>query len=130
MIYKNRSLMASDGTVPMELLEKCIKQHMKEIPRLEKLDNYMDGRHKILGRYFEDNSIPNNRLVANHAEYISTILVGYVHGAPVVYSGDGSSALRLLFKETEEESHNAELGMNISEFGRGYELLYMNSDEV
>ncbi len=130
MIYKNRGLMAPEGTVPMELLGKCIEQHMKEIPRLEKLDDYMDGRHRILHRYFEDSSIPNNRLVANHAEYISTILVGYVHGAPVVYSGEGSAPLRQLFVETEEDSHNAELGLDISEFGRGYELLYMNSDET
>lgn len=130
MIYKNRSLMAPDGTVPMELLEKCIEQHMKEIPRLEKLDDYMDGRHEILRRYFEDSSIPNNRLVANHAEYISTILVGYVHGAAVSYAGNGSVLLRKLFEETEEEGHNAELGMDVSEFGRGYELVYMNSDEI
>lgn len=130
MIYKNRSLMNQDGSVPMELLKKCIEQHMRGIPRLEKLDDYMDGRHQILRRYFEDSSIPNNRLVANHAEYISTILVGYVHGAAVSYSGDGSVALQELFEETEEESHNAELGMDVSEFGRGYELVYMNSDEI
>lgn len=130
MIYKNRALMNGDGTVPAILLAKCIEQHMREIPRLEKLDNYVDGRHEILKRYFEDSSIPNNRLVANHAEYISTILVGYVHGAAVVYSGEGARILEKLFGETEEESHNAELGMDISVFGRGYELLYMNSEEV
>ena len=130
MIYKARSLMNSDGTIPPTLLAKCIEQHMKELPRLEKLDDYVDGRHEILKRYFEDSSIPNNRLVANHAEYISTILVGYVHGAAVVYSGEGARILGELFEETEEESHNAELGMDISVFGRGYELAYMNSDEV
>lgn len=130
MIYKDRSLMNGDGTIPPKLLAKCIEQHMKEIPRLEKLDHYVDGRHEILKRYFEDSSIPNNRLVANHAEYISTILVGYVHGTAVVYSGEGARILAELFEETEEESHNAELGMDISVFGRGYELAYMNSDEV
>lgn len=130
MIYKDRSLMNPDGTIPEILLAKCIEQHMKELPRLERLDNYVDGRHDILRRYFDDSSIPNNRLVANHAEYITTILVGYVHGAAVIYSGEGCKTLKGLFDEIEEESHNAELGTDISVFGRGYELLYMNSDEV
>lgn len=130
MIYKNRSLMNQDGTVPAILLAKCIEQHMKELPRLERLDNYVDGRHDILRRYFEDSSIPNNRLVANHAEYITTILVGYVHGAAVIYSGENAKVLEKLFDETEEESHDAELGTDVSVFGRGYELVYMNSDKI
>ncbi len=53
MIYKDRSLMNGDGTIPPTLLAKCIEQHMKELPRLEKLDDYVDGRHEILKRYFE-----------------------------------------------------------------------------
>lgn len=130
MIFKNRSLMNQDGSVPVPLLVKCIEQHMKDIPRLRKLDDYVDGRHEILRRCFEDESIPNNRLVANHAEYITSIMVGYVHGTPVIYSGENSQALQELFDEIEEDSHNAELGTDISVFGRGYELVFMNNDQI
>lgn len=120
--------MNPDGSVPVTLLSRCIIQHMQELSRLEKLKKYNDGDHAILHRYLEG-GIPNIRVVANHAEYITTINVGYVHGAPIRYSGEGSDILTELFRKTNEDSHNAELGTDISIFGRAYELTFMNSDE-
>lgn len=127
MIYKNRDLLNADGSVPVKLLARCIEEHLKELPRLKKLNDYMDGQHDILRRHLEGD-VPNNKLVANHAEYITTIAVGYMHGAAVTYSGTGRELLAALFHEIEEDSHNAELGTDISIFGRGYELLFMNDD--
>lgn len=129
MIYKNRNLLNTDGSVPVALLVRCIEEHLRELPRLKKLSDYMDGEHDILRRHLDD-SLPNNKLVANHAEYITTIAVGYVHGAPVTYSGAGEELLRSLFRACEEDSHNAELGTDISVYGRGYELLFMNDEAV
>ncbi len=129
MIYKNRNMLNTDNSVPVKLLARCIEEHLKELPRLKKLNDYMDGQHFILHRHLDD-SLPNNRLVANHAEYITTIAVGYMHGAPVTYSGEGRNLLAVLFHEIEEDSHNAELGTDISVFGRGYELIFMNDDET
>lgn len=128
MIYKNRKLMNADDSVPVELLVRCVEEHLKELPRLKKLNDYMDGRHDILHRYLEDESLPNNRLVANHAEYITTIAVGYMHGASVTYSGSGRELLAPLYQDIEEDSHNAELGTDISVFGRGYEMCFMNDE--
>ena len=127
MIYKNRNLLNADGSVPAALLARCVEEHLKELPRLEKLNDYMDGKHSILNRCLDD-SLPNNRLVANHAEYITTIAVGYMHGASVTYSGAGTEFLKALYKEIEEDSHNAELGTDISVFGRGYEMIFMNNE--
>lgn len=129
MIYKNRNLLNENGSVPVTLLARCIEEHLKELPRLKKLSDYMDGNHAILRRHLDD-SLPNNRLVANHAEYITTIAVGYMHGAPVAYSGEGEELLRSLFRTIEEDSHNAELGTDISVYGRGYELLFMSDEPV
>lgn len=121
--------MNADGSVPVALIAKCIEQHLKDIPRLKKLDDYVDGRHEILKRIL-DEDVPNIKLVANHAEYISSIAVGYVHGTPVSYSGEGSQYLNELYDEIEENAHNAELGVDMSVFGRAYELIFMNTDEV
>lgn len=129
MIYKNRDLLNADGSVPVKLLSRCIEEHLKELPRLKKLNDYMDGQHDILRRHLEGD-VPNNKLVANHAEYITTIAVGYMHGAAVTYSGEGRDLLAALFHEIEEDSHNAELGTDISVFGRGYEMLFMNDDVI
>ncbi|MGN1144922.1 MAG: phage portal protein [Acetatifactor sp.] len=115
--------------MPVELLEACIEQHLKEIPRLQKLDDYFDGEHDILKRVLDD-SLPNVKIVANHAEYITTIAVGYVHGARVVYSGENATMLEQLYEKIEESSHNAELGTDVSVFGRGYELVFMSDDKI
>lgn len=108
-------------------MARCIEEHLKELPRLNKLNDYMDGQHAILRRQLDD-SLPNNKVVANHAEYITTIAVGYMHGAAVTYSGEGRELLADLYREIEEDSHNAELGTDISVFGRGYELIFMNDE--
>ena len=54
MIYKNRNLMNADGSVSVQLLARCIAEHLKELPRLKKLDDYMDGKHDILKRHMDD----------------------------------------------------------------------------
>lgn len=128
MIFKNRKLLNADGSASAELVAKCIAAHLKEVPRLSRLYDYYNGQHDILGRILDD-EVPNYKIVANHAEYITTINVGYMHGAPVSYSGAGQDIIKELFQEIEEESHNADLGTDISIFGRGYELLFMNDND-
>lgn len=128
MILKNRNLLNEDGSIPVPLICRCIFEHEKQASRLDKLNDYMDGKHDILKRTMPSDAA-NIKVVANHAEYISDIATGYVHGAAVSYGGDSSDPLDTLFVEIEEDSHNADLGMDISVFGRGYELLYINADE-
>ena len=128
-MYKDRELLNDDGSIPIELLVKCIDNHKSILDRYNKLNNYYDGEHEILTRVFDNSNIPSNKLVCNHAEYITDIAVGYVFGAPISYSGDGSDELNEIFIEIDEDSHNNELAADVSVFGVGYELIYMNDDE-
>lgn len=129
-IVRSRKFLDDDGTISSKLLFSCIKEHKVEVEaRLNKLNEYYDGKHKILDRTFKNKSIPNNKIVCNHAEYISDIATGYVFGVPITYSGDGSKELNANFTEIDEDSHNNELALDLSIFGRAYEYLYMNNDE-
>lgn len=130
MIVRSREYLDEDGSVPILLLVNCIGEHMRENDRLMKLDRYYDGEHKIINRTFSSSELPNNRLVCNHAEYITDMAVGYVHGTPVMYSGGGSELLNDVFTKIDEDSHNAELALDISIYGHGCELLYMSDDPV
>ena len=130
-IIKDRELLNEDGSIPIKLLSKCIANHkaiMNE--KYIVLDSYYDGRHKILDRALSDAALPNNKLVCNHAEYISDMAVGYVFGVPVSYSGEKVEELNDLFTEIDEDSHNNELALDLSIFGVGYELVYMNAEDV
>lgn len=130
-IIKDRDLLNEDGSIPIKLLIKCINEHQNMVSnRYEKLNKYYDGEHKILDRTLSNSSLPNNKIVANHAEYITDMATGYVFGTPVSYSGNGSDELNKTFTEIDEDSHNNELALDLSIFGVGYELLYMNDDEV
>lgn len=129
-IVRDRKFLGDDGTISSKLLFSCIKEHMWEVEhRLIKLNNYYEGNHKILDRTFKNKNIPNNKIVCNHAEYIADLSVGYVFGVPISYSGEGAEALNINFTEIDEDSHNNELALDLSIFGRAYELIYMNSDE-
>lgn len=129
-IIKDRDLLNEDGSISNKLLVKCIDEHKKLVDRYSNLNNYYDGEHKILFRTLTTESLPNNKIVANHAEYITDMATGYVFGTPITYSGDGAEELNEIFTEIDEDSHNNELALDMSIFGVGYELLYMNDDEV
>lgn len=129
-IIKDRDLLNEDGSISNKLLVKCIDEHKKLVDRYSNLNNYYDGEHKILFRTLTTESLPNNKIVANHAEYITDMATGYVFGAPITYSGDGAEELNEIFTEIDEDSHNNELALDMSVFGVGHELLYMNGDEV
>lgn len=129
-IYKDKELLNEDGSIPIKLLNKCIDNHRAMLDRYKHLNSYYDGEHKILSRTFSNHNIPNNKIVANHAEYITDMAVGYVFGNPISYAGEGSEELNEIFTEIDEDSHNNELAIDISIMGVGYELLFMNDNEV
>lgn len=129
-IIRNRKFLDDDGTISSELLFSCIKEHRHEVEaRLNKLNDYYEGTHKILDRTFKNKNVPNNKIICNHAEYITDLIVGYVFGVPISYSGEGADILNTNFTEIDEDSHNNELALDLSIFGRAYELIYTNTDE-
>lgn len=130
-IIKDRDLLNEDGSVPVELLLKCFENHNKMKLRYEKMHRYYDGKHDILHRTLSSDLLPNNKLICNHAEYISDMAVGYVFGTPISYTGDESiEQLNDIFIDIDEDSHNNELALDCSICGVGYELIYMNNEEV
>lgn len=127
----DKKLLNEDGSIPNKLLTNCISIHIKEVEsRLNLLDAYYNGEHNILSRTFTNPDIPNNKIVCNHAEYISDLAVGYVFGVPISYSGEGIEELIKSFTDIDEDSHNNELALDISVFGRSYELVYMSDEEI
>lgn len=129
-IIKDRDLLNEDGSIPIKLLNKCIQEHIRITERYKKLNSYYDGEHKILSRTLSTESLPNNKLVCNHAEYITDMATGYVFGCPVNYTGDGTEELNEIFTEIDEDSHNNEIALDMSIMGVGYELVFMNNEEV
>lgn len=114
--------------VDFNLIKPFLQMHQMEIPRLNKLDRYYRGEHVILDRPKNGNQ-PNNRLVCNHAKYISDMANGYLLGEPVGYSGEGIDKLQDWLKLCDAPTKDMDLGKDCSVFGRAYELVYMTDGE-
>lgn len=128
-IIRARELIEDINDPPVEVIKSCIAEHLEGISRLDRLENYYLGRHAILNRDLGDKGLPNNRIVSNHAKYITDIAVGYVTGNPVMYVGRKIDDLLDTFKKIDIISHDAELAKDLSIFGVGRELHFMSSDD-
>ena len=128
LIFRDKELLDENMLPSARLLESCIKEHKKDIPRLKKLKDYYDGKMDILNRKKSNDSCANNKIVCNHAAYISDMAVGYVFGKPISYSGKNIEELVNHFIVEDEDSHNNELALDASIFGRAFELVYMDTD--
>lgn len=110
-------------------LTGLLKEHEKEVVRYKKLEDYYNGNQNILIRKRED---VNNRLVINHAEYITDFSTAYFMGNPIKYRFPNeetkASDDRLIkaFKIANIDQVDTELSRDISKFGVGYELIYQD----
>lgn len=98
-------------------------------PRLEKLKNYYNANHNILNKKTRDNGKEPTRAVNNYAKYISTITTGYFIGNPITYTyseKDKLAEVEKIFKYNYESSHNADIALDMSIYGVGYELNYLD----
>lgn len=121
--------MIAGGEVSPAALESCLAEHAAQLPRLERLRAYYEGRHEIDGRR-RASGLPNNRLAHGFPRYISTMACGYLIGDPVRYAADDAEQRAALRAVTAAYAHcaidsvDAELARDASVYGRGIELVF------
>ena len=96
-----------------------IQKHRACIPRLETLEKYYGGQHKILS---ENRA---NKLVCNHAKDISDTASSYFIGNPVAYKSDQDiTPLTDELESAGADEADGDLGLDLSVYGRAYEYIY------
>lgn len=113
-----------------ELALKFITRHNGDKERLERLYDYYIGNHSILSRT-KDKGAANNRLVCNHAKYITDCTTGYFMGSPVQYlsrKNKNISAVKDVLRRADSETQDIDLARNGSIFGVSYEMLYFSGN--
>lgn len=113
------------------LLAQLIGKHSENMERFNKLEKYYKGEHEILNRTRISNGIANNKVVCNHAKYITDITTSYLAGNPVTYAAAEKfdiSALNNEYLEQDIASLDSELVKNSSIYGRAYELVYVDEE--
>lgn len=102
---------------------------LKEIKRIEKLNNYYRGQSDIKNRIMTDPAKPNNKLSTGYASYITDTIEGYFLGKAIGYTSLDSILIEQIqdvFNQNREHNINTKIGKSMSVTGVGYELLYID----
>lgn len=119
-----------------DTLRDLIEQHkVNQLPRLEFLEAYyLNQNQDILAgqRRVDDNSQKaDHRATNNYARFISQFIVGYMTGNPITFTHNDEEAqqvLRDLNDFNDSDAVDSELALNLSIYGRAYEIVFRNED--
>ncbi len=127
-----------DTKITNQILNDVIEYNEKFTDRFKKLGEYYLGKHAIFNRQKEDNGAKNNKVMVNHAKYITDTNVGYLLGNPVDYQvgkdeekGEPLYDIQPVLDAYKKQTINdldSELAKDISIFGMQYEYVYADSN--
>ena len=119
-----------DTVITNQVLNDVIAYNERYKERFEMLEHYYLGKHGILERTKEDR-LSNNKVVVNHAKYITDTNVGYLLGNPVDYQSSEEYDIEELLDAYKKQTINdldSEIAKDVSIFGMQYEYVYANEN--
>lgn len=118
------------GEITPAQLSKLIHMHESLKERYRELYNYYIGRHTAIeNRERSAAGAANNKIIVNHAKYITDMIQGYLTGNPVMYSASETYDIETIkdaYLEQDIASVDSELVKDMSIYGRAYELIFAN----
>ncbi len=128
MMTRSTDILSAGAPTP-EVIQGMLAEHRQALGRLARLRDYYDGQHDILHRA-KPGGVSNNRLMINHAKYITDIASGYLAGRPVGYRDEAQAAalapLLDAYRRASIDAIDAELAKDASIYGKGVEVLYID----
>ncbi len=119
-----------DTLLDAELIKKAIDYNEKRRTRFDTLDDYYIGKQAITTREKVE-TLMNNKLVTNHAKYITDMMVGYLLGNPVDYQVNNDIDIQPVldaYKRQTIENIDVEIAKECSIFGIKYEYVYADEE--
>lgn len=121
----------TEEITPQIAVKSAAKFMQEDYSRLKMLEDYYHGHHAILDRVKEQN-LSNIKIVTNYAAYIANFTSAFLIGEPVSYiAPDNVNIDQILtaLKKADSSTQDSDLALDVGIYGRGYELVYMSSDE-
>ena len=119
-----------DTPLDAKLIKKAIDYNEKRRTRFDTLDDYYMGKQAITTREKVE-TLMNNKLVTNHAKYITDMMVGYLLGNPVDYQVNDDIDIQPVldaYKRQTIENIDVEIAKECSIFGIKYEYVYADEE--
>ena len=127
-----------DTKITNEIIQDVINYNEKFKDRYKRLLSYYIGKHDIFNRQRENDGVKNNKVMINHAKYITDTNVGYLMGNPVDYQiGNDKETGKPLYdiepildayKKQTINDLDTEIAKDVSIYGLQYEYLYANEE--
>lgn len=117
-----------DTKITNQVLNDVIEYNEKHKQRYKMLENYYLGKQAIFDRKKGD-SLKNNKVMVNHAKYITDTNVGYLLGNPVDYQVIDDYDIEPVLEAYKKQTINdldSEIAKDVSIFGSQYEYVYAN----
>lgn len=117
MLNINPDYLFTEDNINIQYLYKLINNYiLQEVPTYkELLNNY--------------NKELTDNIIINHCKYITDTITAYVFSKPIQYNNIPKNFADNMIL-IDEDSHNYELGKQVSIFGNSYELIYIDEDNT
>lgn len=114
-------------------LEKIVdfisKFNMMEVPKLNKYNDYYQGKQQIMSKTVADKTKPCNRCVTNYCFNIVGNYQGYLAGKDISYSSpEDISAIVDILSYNDVRTEDNEFLKNALIFGRAFEINYIDEE--
>lgn len=119
-----------DTKITNQILNDVIDYNERYKERFNMLECYYLGKHSIFERS-RDDRLSNNKVMVNHAKYITDTNVGYLLGNPVDYQASEGYDIEPLLDAYKKQTINdldSEIAKDVSIFGMQYEYVYANEN--
>lgn len=119
-----------DTKITNEILNDVIKYNEQFTKRYKHLENYYIGKQDITSRT-KDDRLKNNKIMVNHAKYITDTNIGYLLGNPVDYQASKGYDIEPILEVYKKQTINdldMEIAKDVSIFGLQYEYVYTNEN--
>ena len=119
-----------DIKITNQVLNDVIDYNERFKARYKKLELYYLGKHDICKRTKEDR-LKNNKVMINHAKYITDTNVGYLLGNPVDYQANSKYNIEPILDAYKKQTINdldSEIAKDVSIFGLQYEYVYADEN--
>ncbi len=124
--------LSKDKTLTVDVVQQIIAYGEQQATRYNYLDNIYMGKMAILDRT-KDGILSNNRVVTNHAKYITDTNTGYLMGNPVDYLGGEDIDIEVILNNYKKQTINDldnEIAKGMSIMGVQREYVYANEDSI
>ena len=120
-----------DTVITNQVLNDVIDYNEQFKKRFTMLERYYLGQHDGILNRDKDDRLSNNKVVVNHAKYITDTNVGYLLGNPVDYQPSEGIDIEPLLNAYKKQTINdldSEIAKDVSIYGMQYEYVYANDD--